>query len=316
MLLGIALSLGLFATDPILRSIDPIRSRLQIPTLAVVPTVTGRPTVSDCGRVTHSDPMSSFAEAAKTVRSAIFFAGKSAPAKTILVTSPSPEDGRSVFSSNLAIALAQAGSRTLLVDVNFRNPSIPAIFEIARPAGLSDVLCGKIAVDRAIQRTAVECLDVLTCGTSPQSPENLLNSSGFSRLIDELALPYQHIVFDSPPVCRFADARILAASADLTVLVVRIGSTRQKLADRALEQLLNVGARVLGAVVNGVTLVKPLQRSRGILRMVEATQTEIAVVRPAKHLKENRGIRNYTASNVLQRTTLQQNIVPEVEVVD
>jgi capsular exopolysaccharide synthesis family protein len=276
--------------------------------------------VAESGLTAHNDPMSGFAEAAKTVRSAIFFAGRSTSARTIVVTSAAENDGSTSFASNLAIAMAQAGSLTLLLDANFRNPKIPDIFEIVRPTGLSDVLLGKLPLDRALTRTAIERLEVLACGSVPGNPAELLNSGGFSRLIEQLNSRYQCIILDSPPVSNHADARILAASADLTVFVVRAGSTRRNGADHALEQLLSVGARILGAILNDVILRKPLHRSRGILRFVETPPLESGQagdpVKQASSTFRSGAVSGHASSAGKLKQRMESNVMPEVEIVD
>jgi capsular exopolysaccharide synthesis family protein len=317
LLLGCCLSLGLYATDQRLRSPVEVGRLLRLPVIGVIPNMPGGPSLAVCGLTTHTNPMSSMAEAARTVRSAIFFAGRSTSARTIVVTSAGKNEGKSAFASNLAIAMAQAGSLTLLLDANFKDPKIPEIFEISRLTGLSDVLAGKLQLDRAITRTAIERLEVLNCGSAPRNPAELLNSGGFSRLIEQLNQRYQCIVLDAPPVAKDADARILAASADLTVFVVRAGSTPGNAADLALEQLLSVGARVLGAVLNDVILRKPMERFRGILRFVETSPEELSragMSPPQSSPTFRSGAASGNSGTLKQRT--ESNSVPEVEVVD
>jgi capsular exopolysaccharide synthesis family protein len=321
LLLGLGCSIGRVATDHRLRTPGDITGFLRLPVIGVLPHLPGKPSIAETGLTAHGDPMSGFAEAAKTVRSAIFFAGRSTSARTIVVTSTATRDGSTSFASNLAIAMAQAGSMTLLLDANFQNPRIPEIFEIVRPSGLSDVLSGKLPLDRAINRTSIERLEVLACGSVPTNPAELLNSGGFSRLIEQLNLRYQCIILDSPPVSKYADARILAASGDLTVLVVRAGSVRKDAAEHALEQLLSVGARILGAVLNDVILRKPMQRSRGILRFVETPPLEPGQSGGDQATHASTTFRSGVASsNPLSAGKLKHRMesaaMPEVELVD
>jgi len=317
--LGFALSIGLIAMDQRLRLPVQIDRLLRLPVIGVIPRLPGKPALAACALTTHTNPMSAFAEAARTVRSAVFFAGRATSARTIVITSAGKDDGRSTFASNLAIAMAQAGSLTLLLDADLRNPEVAEIFEIARSTGLSDVLSGKAELDRAITRTAVERLEVLPSGIAPPNPAEMLNSGAFSNLIEQLNSRYQCIILDSPPVSRDADARILAAMADLTVFVVRAGSTRRNTADHALEQLLSVGARILGAVLNDVTRVKPVQRSRGILRFVEtpleqAGQTGVNPPMGAASFRS--GAVPARSASVTQKQRMESRLMPEVEVVE
>jgi capsular exopolysaccharide synthesis family protein len=116
--------------------------------------------------------------------------------------------------------------------------------------GLSSVLSGNEPLERAIQRTGVEGLDILPCGPIPANPSEILNSREFGELIDSLAARYDHIIFDSPPVNAVTDARILGAVCDATILVLRADKSTRKSGEHARNALLAVGARVLGAIVN------------------------------------------------------------------
>ncbi len=274
LLVGVGLSLGLDVLDQRLRSPEDVRSVLGLPVLGVIPHQAGKLSAAACGLIAHSDPMSEVAEAARSVRTAVYFASRSNPAKVILVASPTHGDGKSTFVSNLAIAMAQAGSRTLLLDTNFRDPALGTIFDIQPAAGLSEVLSGRMTTERAISRTPVEGLEVLPAGPIPRNPSEMLNSPAFAKLIETLADRYQCILMDSPPVLSVTDARILGATADLTLFVVRTGVTSRKAADQGLDMLLSVGSRVLGAVVNDVVRRRPNPRIRSVLRSFNPVQDE------------------------------------------
>ena len=269
LLAGMGLSYGVEVLDTTLRSPEEASGILGLPVLGVIPQQRGKPSVDILGLVSHTDPMSGLSDGVRRVRAAIFAASRSTPAKTILVTSPVENDGKSIFASNLAIVMAQSGGRTLLIDANFRSPNIQNIFDLQRSAGLADVISGKLAADRAIRRTPVEGLEVMSCGTILRNPSEMLNGTAFARLIKQLSEKYQCILLDSPPVLSFPDARILGASADLTLMVVRTGSTKRKSADQGLDQLLSVGSRVLGVVVNDYSMGRPTPRLRGALRSLE-----------------------------------------------
>jgi succinoglycan biosynthesis transport protein ExoP len=276
LLVGVGVSLGIDVLDQRLRSPEEVRGVLGLPVLGVIPHQQGKLSMAACGLIAHYDPMSEVAEAARSVRTAVYFASRSTPAKVVLVASPTQGDGKSTFVSNLAIAMAQAGSRTLLVDTDFREPALRTIFDIQTAAGLSEVLSGRTTLDRAISRTPVEGLEVLPSGPIPRNPSEMLNSPAFAALIESLAERYQCILLDSPPVLSVTDARILGATADITLFVVRTGATSRKAADQGLDMLLSVGSRVLGAVVNDVTRRRASQRVRGASRFLETIAEEQA----------------------------------------
>jgi capsular exopolysaccharide synthesis family protein len=192
------------------------------------------------------------AEAYRTLRTALFFGAPKDEAKTILVTSPAPGDGKSTLVSNLAIAMAQAGQKTLVLDGDFRRPMQNKIFEIDQSKGLSSVLAGRNSMDEVIVSGPVKGLDVLCCGPEVPNPSEILNSDTFARTLKSLCEQYDRIIIDSPPVGPVADSQILAALCDVVLLVLRAEKSTRRHSQQARDNLLNVGAHLLGAVVNDV----------------------------------------------------------------
>jgi len=262
---GAALALGLAAgvglallrdrKDQRLRSAQEISTVLSLPVLGVVPSIRGpQQTPSIRGQKTRTSPDSREAEAFRTIRTAIFFRALKGEARTILITSPAPREGKSTVAANLGIAIAQAGQRTLILDADFRRPIQHRIFGVDRKAkGLSLVLAGRMASEEAIVHTGLENLDVLTCGPDVPNPAEMLNSDRFARLVNTLSFEYERILVDSPPVVAVTDAYILGALCHATILVLRAEFSTRKVAAHAREGLAGVGARVLGVVVNDVS---------------------------------------------------------------
>jgi len=206
------------------------------------------------GQKTRTSPDSREAEAFRTIRTAIFFRAPKGGARTILITSPAPREGKSTVVANLGIAIAQAGQRTLILDADFRRPMQYRIFGVDRKAkGLSLVLAGRMTPEAAIAHTDLENLDVLTCGPDVPNPAEMLNSDRFARLVNTLSFEYERILVDSPPVVAVTDAYILGALCHATILVLRAESSARKVAAHAREGLAGVGAKVLGVVVNDVS---------------------------------------------------------------
>ena len=205
------------------------------------------------GQMAHREPKSIVAEAYRTIRTAVFFGVPKNEAKTILITSPAPGDGKSTIASNLAIAMAQAGQKTLIVDADFRKPMQHRIFEIDRDEkGLADVVADVLSLEEAIQKGPVEGLDVLNCGTDIPNPSEVLNSDAFARLLNEFTERYDRVIIDSPPVGPVADSQILSALCDITLLVLRAEVSTRKHSQHARDSLVGVGGHLLGAIVNGV----------------------------------------------------------------
>jgi succinoglycan biosynthesis transport protein ExoP len=205
------------------------------------------------GQKVHLEPKSVIAEAYRTIRTAVFFGVPKGGAKTILITSPDSGDGKSTLVSNLAIAMAQAGQKTLILDADFRKPQQHNIFEFSNVRGLSSVLAGTITLDKAIHASPVKELDILSCGPEVPNPSEILSSDAFAEIVKEqLAKRYDRIIIDSPPVVLVTDSQILATICDITVLVLRADKSTKKQCQQACDVLGNVGGRLLGAVVNDV----------------------------------------------------------------
>ena len=250
LLLGSGFAYTIERLDTRLRSPEEVSALLGLPVLGIFPHQRGETSLEVLGTLSHSNSMSPLADGACRVRAAIFAASRTTPALTIVVTSPIAGDGKSVVAANLAVVMAQAGVRTLLIDANFKSPGTAKIFDLQRSAGLSDVISGKVTLDRAIRRTPVERLEVLSAGGSAEVLTDFLNDNAFARLIQKISESYQCIMLDAPSVMSGSEARILGSNADLTLLVIRAGVTDRRDADQALNKLLSVGTRVLGTVLN------------------------------------------------------------------
>jgi capsular exopolysaccharide synthesis family protein len=235
-----------------LRNADEIKQSLGITVLGLIPRVADETSPIARGQKIHIDPTSEVAEAYRSLRTAIYFGSKDRPARSILVTSPERGDGKTTLASNLAISMAQAGRRTLLIDADMRAPMQDLIFSMNGRLGLATVLQGKDSLDNCVRHTGIENLDLLPAGVAARNPSELLNSQKYIELIELLSEKYDHVVIDSPPLLAVTDARIIAASADATVLVLRAGKSNRKLGELSIDGLLSVGAKLLGAVVNDV----------------------------------------------------------------
>jgi len=223
------------------------------PLLGVVPHVSEVESDSNLGTWLQQKPNSAYAEAFRTVRTAVYFGIPRERSQIILVASPGPGEGKSSVAANLALAMAQAGQKVALVDCDFRRPVLHRYFEIDNEVGLSNVLVGSKQLGEATKRTCAPNLDVIPCGPRPVNPAELLNSDAFSSVVKELCGLYDRVVLDSPPVLGFADARILAAVAQATILVARCEDTTRKAIEAACEALSSVGGSVLGVVANDMS---------------------------------------------------------------
>jgi capsular exopolysaccharide synthesis family protein len=201
------------------------------------------------GQVVQRDRMSDVAEAYRTIRTGIFF-GAATDTKTILITSAAPGEGKSTTASNLAIATAQAGHRTLLLDADFRKPVQHNTFEVDGSVGTADLIAGTVKLRDIIRRTNIDHLFVLPVGTLPSNPSEILAGKRFAQLMSALVAGFDRVIIDTPPVMSVTDARILAASADVTIMVVRTNKSTRKICSLAADSLRNVGANLIGVIVN------------------------------------------------------------------
>jgi capsular exopolysaccharide synthesis family protein len=193
------------------------------------------------------------AEAFRALRTNITFVGAEKPLQLISVTSPGPVEGKSTTAINLAAALAQGGQRTLLIDGDLRRPAVHRALDLVQEPGLTDVLVGQATAREAIRPEVAPNLDVLPAGSSPPNPSELLGSRAMQSLIGDLRRDYHYIVVDTPPTLPVTDASVVASSADATILVFRSGETEEAAAERAIDALRRVHARVAGVVLNGVS---------------------------------------------------------------
>ena len=253
LMLGGGLALLRALMDHRLRSAEEISAVLGVPVLGTVPSMSKKQSISERGCKVHLESKSHISEAYRTIRTSIFFGVPEGEAKTILITSPSSGDGKSTLVSNLAITMAQAGQKTLIIDADFRKPMQHVIFEADENKGLSALLSGTVNLDDAIWPTATDGLDLLTCGPEVPNPSEMLNSKAFAKTLNSLSEKYDRMVIDSPPVMPVTDAQILAAICDITLLILRADKSSRNASQQAREGLLGVGAHILGAIVNDVS---------------------------------------------------------------
>ncbi|HZQ10884.1 MAG TPA: polysaccharide biosynthesis tyrosine autokinase [Anaerolineae bacterium] len=203
--------------------------------------------------VTASEPRSANAEAYRMLRTNISFASVDKPIKTILVTSASPSEGKSVTASNLAVSMAQAGYRTILLDCDLRRPAQQRVFNLSNDAGLTNCLLAHAQIMSYVRPTRVENLRVLPTGPLPPNPSELLSSLSMGKLFDTLRADADVVIVDSPPVLAVADPIILSRLCDGVLLVIDSGKTRREPGEQAVEAIQKAGARLLGIVLNRVS---------------------------------------------------------------
>lgn len=203
--------------------------------------------------IVENSPKAIVSENIKSLRTNLQFTAIDKDLKTVLVTSTNASEGKSFVSANLAISFAQAGKRVLLVDCDLRKGRVHRLFNISNSAGLSNLLAGDLkGFAKYIRPSKMKGLDVITCGTYPPNPSELLASRKNNRLISVLSEYYDIVIFDGAPIGGLADSVILSSFMDETIIVVKDANTRKSDLIEAKNSLEKVGARVAGVVFNMV----------------------------------------------------------------
>jgi capsular exopolysaccharide synthesis family protein len=230
-----------------------VQSIVELPVLGAVPPASRKKTVLS------SDPLGPVAEAVRAMRANVFLMRPDHPFTTLLLTSPGTLEGKSFVLANLAVVLASAGNRVIVVDADMRRPSMHAIFDRPNVAGLADVLSnyedGGESFSVPLQETSFDNLYLLAAGRPPTDPATLLTSPHLPALLEFLEDQADVILIDSPPVLGPPDATVLATMCEGAILVVRAGSTKMELIQRAKARLLaQEEVNLLGLTVNAAKL--------------------------------------------------------------
>lgn len=262
LLLGVGLAfLFEYVDDSVKGPEDVARATSDVPVLAMVPKVPQWKDASEPMVVSLTDPQSPSAEAYRSLRTAVQFLSLDRAVGTLLVTSPSSKEGRTTTVANLAVAMARAGTRTVVIDCDLRMPRLHEFFDLPNDVGLTSVMLGDASLSGALREVpGVDDLQVLPAGPVPPNPSELLASPRFAEVLFSLQSEEgATLLIDSPPLLPVADSSILAAAVDATLVVATVASSTKKRLRRAGELLarLEVGrveAPVLGAVLNRVAL--------------------------------------------------------------
>jgi len=267
---GIGLAFLLEGIDNTVRTPEQAQAISALPSLGMIPlgsksgleAAAKRLTVASSREavelVTQSRPQSQMAESYRALRTSLLLTSLGGPPKVILITSALPQEGKTTTSINTAIVLAQKGTRVLLIDADLRRPSIHKTLGMGPKTGLSNVLTGNATLQQAVVRSNIlPTLFVLTAGTPPPNPAELLASSNMKDILAELREQFDHIVVDTPPTLSVTDAVVMSTRADAVVLVIRSGQTTKQALRRSRDLLMQVNARVSGVLLNAVDLSSP-----------------------------------------------------------
>jgi len=203
----------------------------------------------------HS-PKSTASESYRGIRTNILFSSAGSAPQVILLTSPGPREGKTITTANLAITMAQSGSKVVVIDCDLRRPKIHHLFGVSRDLGMTNLLVGSDSIERTVVHSQVPNLDLVVSGPLPPNPSEMLGSERMTDLVKELRKHYTRILIDSPPITAVTDSMILSKYVDGVVVVIRAGQTVRDVAKNSINQLQAVGAHILGGVLNAVDIGK------------------------------------------------------------
>jgi len=236
--------------DDTIKTPEEIKRILNVPVIGFISETRGDED-SENGIYVSNHPRSPVSEAYRSLRANLEFTGVDKPLKTILVTSANTNAGKSSVSVNLAVVFAHGGKEVLLVDADLRRSNIHNLTGLSNEVGLSDILCTGVYLSGALKVWEDEKVGVITAGSIPPNPAELLGSQRMENILDKLKEKADLVIIDSPPLF-VSDTLLLAAKVDGVLLVIQPGHTRKKNILAMMEQLKRSRARVIGVVLNRI----------------------------------------------------------------
>ena len=262
--MGLGLAFFLEYLDNTIKIPEEISSILKIPYLGPVPAIAATEDEEGGGKaedrmpvddlIALHSPKSTASESYRGIRTSILFSAADASPQVILICSSGPREGKTITSANIAITMAQSGSKVVIIDCDMRRPKLHKLFSAERNLGMSNILVNNCTLDEAIIHTSIPNVDIIPSGPIPPNPSELLQSHHMKSLIEELRTRYERVIIDSPPVTAVTDAVILASFVDGVVVVIRAHETHREMIKNGIGQLKAVNAHILGAVLNGVDM--------------------------------------------------------------
>ncbi|ROR67369.1 polysaccharide biosynthesis tyrosine autokinase [Agrococcus jenensis] len=246
-LLGVLTAFVATLADTRVRNEAAVARVTDLPVLGVVTRATRG---VGAGLISAREPHDPVSEDMRRIQSALAFTTLDGTSRRLLVTSSSPGEGKSTFSTNLAVTLADSGDRTLVIDADLRRPRVDELFGLDGSVGLTTALMGGIDLSRAIVGWREHGPDVLTSGALPPNPATVVTSEAFRSVLDDASERYDVVIIDSPPVLTVADSNLIAPLADGVVIVVDASKTRRPQLANTIRSIESAGGRILGIVLN------------------------------------------------------------------
>lgn len=204
----------------------------------------------------HDKPKSTVSEKFRGIRSNIMFSSAEKEIQSLLITSEKLSSGKSTISANIAVTYAQAGYKTLIIDGDMRKPTQHYIFDLPNNSGLSNLIVNKATYTESIKETKVQNLSILTAGPTPPNPSELIASTQFDEIYNELLSDYDFIVVDTPPVNTVTDAQVYAQTIQNCALVIDVEKNNKNEVKKAKDLINKAGGKLLGAILNRTAIDK------------------------------------------------------------
>lgn len=250
-MIGVGSALLIEHLDDTIKDAEDAKRTIGLPLLAVIPYISRRNgQVGITSLITRLEPKSPVAEAFRSLRTSLHFSAINREKKILLLTSTFPGEGKSTISSNLANILSQTGARVLIIDCDLRRSTLHEKFGHSKTPGLSEILTGGATFSTARHNLGIQGLDLISAGTTPPNPAELLGSEAMRSFLESHRENYDHIIIDAPPVLAVTDAPVLTAMSDMVLVVMESGRVPLKAAQRMREMLATVQAPVTGLVIN------------------------------------------------------------------
>lgn len=237
--------------DDTLKTIDDVERTLQLPVIGFIAEIE-HPGEGDAGIYVSRQPRSPVSEAFRLLRTNLEFAGVDRPIRRLLLTSTSPNEGKTTVAVNLAAIIAQGGKRVVLIDADLRRPRVHRFLNLQNHAGLSDLFRGSAGFEDVLQKLedGVD-ISVITSGSLPPNPTELLASAKMEQILEEAGRRADVVIVDSPPTI-VADVQVLSTKVDGVLVIIQPGQTQSTPALAMLEQLQRANAPIIGAVLNRI----------------------------------------------------------------
>jgi capsular exopolysaccharide synthesis family protein len=248
--LGGLLTFGMNAVNQSFKTVDQAEEQLGLPVLGTVPKAT-KASLGAKASLTVREPNSPVAEAFRSLRASLSLLGAEGENRTVLFTSAIPGEGKTFNSVNYAVALAQLGRRTLIIDGDLRLPTVHKLFFDNLPeVGVSAVLTGELPLEKAVSPSGIENLDVLTAGRRAQQPAEIISKGAFTKLIKEALSKYDNVIVDSAPIHAVSDTLLMLKDVDTVCLVIHAAKTPCRVVARALHKITEAGGAAAGVILN------------------------------------------------------------------